>query len=114
MFQNLERIEAHGLGDLCNDGMPTCDVTLFKSLNSRKALDHHYKTRGMGDLINSTSQRSLITTCGNDKTSGIHPISSSLDDDTQGTQCSQKVAINNYSTNFKLINQTCVLHITKK
>ena len=71
--------------------MPTCDVTLFKSLNSRKALDHHYKTRGMGDLINLTNQRSLIATGGNEETSGIHPISSSLDDDTQDTQCSQNL-----------------------
>ncbi len=39
-LQNLERVEKHGLGDLCHDGMPRSDVTLFKALNSRTTLDH--------------------------------------------------------------------------
>ena len=44
-LQNLERNEKHGLGDLSNDGMPCIDVALFKVLNSRKALENHYKMR---------------------------------------------------------------------
>ena len=44
-LQNLERREAHGLGDLCHDGMPRSDVTLFKALNSRMALDHQNKMK---------------------------------------------------------------------
>ena len=65
--------------------MPTYDVKLFKSLSSRKALDYHYKTGGMGDLMSSTNQRSPIATRGNKETLGIHPNSSSLDHDTQDT-----------------------------
>ena len=41
----LERIETHALGDLCHDGMPHTDVTLFKALNSRTALDQQSKLR---------------------------------------------------------------------
>ena len=37
-LQNLERIESHGLGDLCHDGMLRSNVTLFNALNSRTAL----------------------------------------------------------------------------
>ena len=59
-FQNLERIEKHGLGDLCNDSMPQCNTTLFQALNSRKALDHHYKMRGKGSLITSTDLHAVV------------------------------------------------------
>ena len=38
-LQNLERIESHGLGDLCHDGMPRSNVTLFNALNSLKLKD---------------------------------------------------------------------------
>ena len=44
-LQNLERIESHGLGDLCHDGMPRSNVTLFNALNSRTALDHQNKIK---------------------------------------------------------------------
>ena len=44
-LQNLERIQSHGLGDLCHDGMPRSNVTLFNALNSRTALDHQNKIK---------------------------------------------------------------------
>ncbi|WP_447383734.1 hypothetical protein, partial [Streptococcus pseudopneumoniae] len=46
--------ENHGLGDLCHDGMPLSDVTLFKALNSRMALDHQKKLKHKREMGAST------------------------------------------------------------
>ncbi len=64
-LQKLERNEKHGLGELCNDGMPCSDVTLFKALNSRKALDNHYKMSRERDLVAPTTTTSLTIEGGN-------------------------------------------------
>ena len=67
-LQNLERNEKHGLGDLGNDGMPHTSCTLLKALNTRKALDHHYKMRGMCDILTSaTATTPFFTIEGGDK-----------------------------------------------
>ena len=79
-LQNLERNEKHGRGDLCNDGMPCSNVTLFKALNSRKALDNHYKMSRERDLVAPKTTTPLTIEGGNGE------ITSSLNLQTTSSQ----------------------------
>lgn len=63
----------------------------------------------MGDFINSINERSLTTTSGNEETSSMYPNSYSLNDDTQGTQCSQNLQTESTQQTSNLITK-CVFH----